>query len=138
MCGRLDRSGLAPDRLPRTATASWWRASARAQAAVVAGIRCSRLDARYIDQGGSRAGLVEITNHGPGDVYELDLNSDSTERLIARGDDDFPVPKLRAGKSVSVLRSGSLARNGSYFTVTVTGKTVDGQPIQQDIFVSGA
>lgn len=98
-----------------------------------------RLDARYIDHGGNRLGEVEVINHGPGDVYELDVTAEDKEGLITRGQDEFPVPRLPAGKTVRVMRTMSLAsRSASYFNITVTGKTVDGTPIEEVIFVSAA
>jgi hypothetical protein len=97
-----------------------------------------RLDARYIDNGRS-LGHVEITNHGPGDVYDLDATAEEKEGLLVRGTGDLPVAKLPAGKSVRVMRARSMGSGGgSYFNITVTGKTVDGLPIEQEIFVSGA
>lgn len=98
-----------------------------------------RLDAKYIDHGGNRLGEVEVINHGPGDVYELDVTAEEKEGLVTRGQNEFPVPRLPAGKTVRVMRTMSLASgNGSYFNITVTGKTVDGTPIEQVIFVSAA
>jgi hypothetical protein len=96
-----------------------------------------RVDAKYIDHGRGRTGEVEVINHGPGDVYELDVTAEEKEGLVIRGNGEFPVPKLPAGKTVRVPRSGSMV-SSSYFNVTVTGKTVDGTPIEQEIFVSGA
>lgn len=100
-----------------------------------------RLDARYIDNGQSKLGEIQITNHGPGDVYELDVDADPKVGLVTRNDDEFPVPKLPAGKSVRVgrLSSDSLgSRSNSYFNVTITYKTADGTPVELDEFVSGA
>ena len=46
-----------------------------------------RLDGRYIDNGSRRLSAVEITNHSPGDVYELDLEDAERDgiRLQDRG-----------------------------------------------------
>jgi len=98
-----------------------------------------RLDARCIDHGGSHMSEVEVINHGPGDVYELEVRAEEKEGLVTRGNGEFPVPKLPAGKTVRVMRAQSFGSgSGSYFNLTVTGKTVDGTPIDQEIFVSGA
>ncbi|MFF8931263.1 TIR domain-containing protein [Streptomyces longwoodensis] len=100
-----------------------------------------RLEARYIDRGRGKIGEVQIINHGPGDVYELNVDADNKVGLIMRNADEFPVPKLPAGKSVRVERmpSDSLAsRSNSYFNITITGKTADGTPIEVDEFVDGA
>ena len=101
--------------------------------------RTPRVDARYIDNGDRKLGEVEVTNHGPGDVFELDVNAVPQEGLMTRHDGEFPVPKLPPGKSVRVMCDRSLGSGGtSYFTVTVTGKTADGTAIKEDIFVSRA
>jgi hypothetical protein len=97
-----------------------------------------RLDGRYIDNGPRKLSAVEITNHGPGDVYELDLE-DAERDGIRRQDMELPVPKLPAGKWVRVFRNGldSLGQvSSAYFTVTVVGKTIDGVPIREELFVS--
>jgi predicted nucleotide-binding protein len=97
-----------------------------------------RLDARYIDNGGSRLGSIEIVNHGPGDVFELDIEEPHETVGIIRQSGDLPVPKLPAGKSIRVMHIGhSLgSRNASYFTFTATAETIDGTPIREELFVS--
>jgi hypothetical protein len=100
-----------------------------------------QLKARYIDNGRGKIDAVEITNHGPGDVYDLNVDADAKVGLVMRNADEFPVPKLPEGKSVRVGRmsSDSLAsRSNSYFNITITAKTADGIPIAFDEFVSGA
>ncbi|MFF0310585.1 TIR domain-containing protein [Streptosporangium sp. NPDC004379] len=95
------------------------------------------LDAKYINRGGNKINLIEVTNYGPGDVYELNIESD--EQLAANNDKEFPVPKLPHGKSVRIMHmsSGGLgSRNNSYFNITVTGKTVDGMAINKEIFMN--
>ncbi|MEO3972400.1 nucleotide-binding protein [Streptomyces sp. CAU 1734] len=99
-----------------------------------------RLNTRYIDHGRGKIGEVEITNHGPGDVYDLEVDADAEVGLVTRNADEFPVPKLPAGKSVRVGRvsSDSMAsRSNSYFHITITAKTADGTPIALNEFVSG-
>lgn len=100
-----------------------------------------RLKARYIDNGRNKIDAVEITNHGPGDVYDLNVDADAKVGLITRNADEFPVPRLPEGKSVRVGRMSSdsfASRSSSYFTITITAKTVDGTPVEIDEFVSGA
>ncbi len=87
------------------------------------------LDARYIDN------AVEVTNLGPGDVYDLDLHAGPDARLVLRSY-DFPVPKLPAGKSVRVPRETGAPDDRSYFTVFATAKTVDGVALSAELFVS--
>jgi hypothetical protein len=83
---------------------------------------------------------VQITNHGPGDVYELDVSAGEEVRLI-RDTGEFPLPRLPSGKSIRVQChrfTGLGSRPISHFYVTITGKTVDGTPIEVEEFVSGA
>ena len=96
-----------------------------------------RLDARYHD-GGKGSGQVEIVNYGPGDVYELDVEADEQTGLRIDQNGDFPIPKLPQGKSIRVMRTITLGWGGSntHFTFRATGKTVDGAPIDQELFVS--
>ncbi|MFD6823474.1 TIR domain-containing protein [Streptomyces sp. NPDC060085] len=100
-----------------------------------------RLQASYVNNGSGKLHAVQITNHGPGDVYELDVDAENEVGLVARNANEFPVPVLPAGKSVSVMRMshGGLGhQSNSYFNVTITGKTADGSPIVVNEFVSGA
>jgi len=98
-----------------------------------------RLTAQFIDQGGNKLGIIKVTNNGPGDAYEV--NIDSARRLHAYSDDDWPVPKLPAGRSVSVMIDSIRTFGGkegpSYATVTLTAKTVDGVDFAVEEFVSG-
>ncbi|MFQ1004375.1 TIR domain-containing protein [Modestobacter sp. SSW1-42] len=95
-----------------------------------------RLDARYHD-GPKSSGYVEIINHGPGDVYDLDFSTKEDEGLRIDRNGDFPLPKLPAGKSIRVMRTLSLGFGGnSYFNVRVTCKTIDGTQIDEELFVS--
>ena len=97
-----------------------------------------RLDGRHIDNGSRRLSAVEITNHGPGDVYELDLE-DAERDGIKLQDIELPVPRLPAGKGVRFFRNGidSIGQvSSAYFTIAVVGKTIDGVPIREELFVS--
>lgn len=100
------------------------------------------LSASFTERGGNRLGDVVVTNHGPGDIFNLDaeMADDSDKRLI-RDATELPIPLLPAGKSVVVLKFGGprlAGRNRSYFNVRLTGKTADGTPIEKTEFVSGA
>jgi hypothetical protein len=98
-----------------------------------------RISARYIEHGGNRLGEIQITNHGPGDAYDLDIDSDLPMR--ARGDKDFPVPRLPVGKSVSVYITSTRSLGGlgrpSYADLTIRAKMVDGVEFAVGEFVSG-
>ncbi|MBK5990450.1 nucleotide-binding protein [Streptomyces sp. MBT58] len=98
-----------------------------------------RLSARYVDNGSRKMGTIVITNHGPGDVYDLDVEAEETAELVTRNEGEFPVPKLPAGKSVRVMSARSAGMGASsYFNVVLTGKTADGVPIRVEEFVDGA
>jgi hypothetical protein len=98
-----------------------------------------RLTAQYTDQGPTKFGIIKVTNNGPGDAYEVDIDSD--RQLQAYSESDWPVPKLPAGKSVSVMINSIRTRGGregaSYATVTLTAKTADGIEFAVEEFVSG-
>lgn len=99
-----------------------------------------RLDARHIDHGSGKIDGIEIINHGPGDVFELDV-IDLPEKgrgHLRNKDGSLPIPRLPSGKSVEALMLlGSFGDGPStYLTITVVGKTGDGNPIKQDLFVS--
>ena len=99
-----------------------------------------RLAARFVDHGAGKMADVVITNHGPGDVFELNVKPDDPEEFI-KDATDLPIPRLPAGKSVTALRHGGASlRTGlqTYFTVTITGRTVDGTEISVNEFVSAA
>jgi len=97
-----------------------------------------RLTARLVEHGGNRLSDITVTNHGPGDVYDLNAEATGDDNLM-RDNDELPVPLLPAGKSVRVLQrmppSFSSVRK-SYFTIKLSGKTVDGVEFEQDEFVS--
>jgi hypothetical protein len=64
-----------------------------------------RLGGRYIDNGSPRLSAVETTNHGPGDVYELDLEDAERDGIMLQ-EIELLVPRLPAGKGVRVFRNG--------------------------------
>ncbi|MGD8202422.1 TIR domain-containing protein [Ornithinimicrobium sp. W1679] len=96
-----------------------------------------RLEARLVRHGGTTMDEVVVTNHGPGDVLNLDIAAQEREGLVTRQGAGFPVPRLPAGKSVKAMRTKGLGHgHSSYFTVTLTATTVDGTPIELEEFVS--
>jgi predicted nucleotide-binding protein len=92
-----------------------------------------QLDARLLSGSGS-SGHVHITNHGPGEVYELNVDADPSTDLLVHAA-DLPVAKLPVGKSIKLIRAAH-SGSKSYFTFKVTGKTVDGVDFEQELFVS--
>jgi hypothetical protein len=91
------------------------------------------LDARLLSGNGGSA-QVHITNRGPGDVYDLNVNADSSTDLVVRAA-ELPVAKLPVGKSIRLIRATHMGSK-SYFTFKVTGRTVDGVEFEQELFVS--
>ncbi|MEI2649195.1 MAG: nucleotide-binding protein [Dermatophilaceae bacterium] len=96
-----------------------------------------RLEARLERRSGNTLDEVVVTNHGPGDAFNVDIEAEETEGLITRQQGGFPVPRLPAGKSVKAMRTKSLAHGHSpYFTVKITATTADGTPVDVEEFVS--
>ncbi len=85
---------------------------------------------------------VIVTNNGPGDVFDLDVNpAEGEDQHMYRQEDFFPVPNLPQGKSIVALQRMPLNLGDSsrpYFNILITGKTADGVAIEQTEFVSGA
>lgn len=98
-----------------------------------------RLTARLHERGGNKFSDVIVTNHGPGDVFDLSAEATGDDDLL-RSSDELPIPQLPAGKSVRVIQrmppSFSQVKR-SYFTIKLRGRTADGVEIDQDEFVSG-
>jgi hypothetical protein len=92
-----------------------------------------------LSRGGKNNQLMTITNHGPGEVYDLDFEMpDDREAMREWREEGFPVPKLPPGKSVHAARFLTFTSSDpAYFTVLLTGKTADGVELRQEEFVSG-
>ncbi|MEY9777217.1 TIR domain-containing protein [Arthrobacter sp. MW3 TE3886] len=101
-----------------------------------------RLSARLNEHGGNKMSDVIVTNNGPGDVFDLDVQPASgEERNLHRESASLPVPNLPHGKSIVALRRMPLSMGDSakpYFNIVITGRTADGVAIEQTEFVSGA
>lgn len=101
-----------------------------------------KLDGRLIDLGGNKVPLIEITNHGPGDVLELDIVDlpDGGNGELRKIGSTFPFPRLPAHKSINVLRYiGGITMGGNMMpaiTIKAVGKTDSGENFEQEIFVS--
>lgn len=99
-----------------------------------------RLSATYRDLGGNKIGNIVVTNHGPGDVFELDARpADGEEHQIHRETDELPIPRLPEGKSVIVLHRDPPRLSSSYrsfFEIVLTGRTADGTQLEVTEFVS--
>lgn len=99
-----------------------------------------RLSAQLHTRGGNKLSDVIVTNHGPGDVYNLTAEATDNKDQLIRNHGDQPVPKLPAGKSVKMLQqmppSYSQSRP-SYFNLRLRARTADGTELDEDEFVSG-
>ncbi len=95
-----------------------------------------RVDVRYHGRGSRSSGRLEILNLGREPLFDVDLRiverqkEGSSLQLMSR---DLPLPRLPAGKthmvSVLVLRV-------DYCDVIVTGRTAEGTPVEEEIFLS--
>lgn len=92
-----------------------------------------RLDARYHDR--SSGGRLEILNQGSEDIYELGVEVPADINGFRLVDQSLPVPRLPGGKSV-VLYCMRTMNSPDYMTVTITGRTAEGEQVREDAFVS--
>lgn len=99
------------------------------------------LTARLVDRGSRRMSDIVVTNHGPGEVLDLNAAVADDDGSFARDATDLPIPRLPAGKSVVVLRHGGARLSSghrNHFDVRLTGRTADGTAIDLVEFVSEA
>lgn len=96
------------------------------------------LDARYVASGRRGEGMIEISNCGRADAYEVTATNLDDLGLILAGADELPIPKLPAGKSVRCLHLNRYLgdQQRSYFTVYLSGKTEEGEIVEADAFIS--
>lgn len=98
-----------------------------------------RFSASHFSRGGNKLDYVEIVNNGPGDAFEVDVEEiGATGHGLIRDDEPLPVPKLPQGKSFRIDYMGNVGMgdNKRYFTLRITGRTADGEPLDQEEFVS--
>jgi predicted nucleotide-binding protein len=99
-----------------------------------------QLKARYISRGKKSFGGIQVTNHGPGDVYTLNLEEPDREgRGYLRDTGNLPMELLPEGESVVVanyLGNISWGSNRSHATLVATGQTEDGHQLRQQLFIS--
>ena len=92
-----------------------------------------RLDARFHSR--SNGGRLEIINHGPEPVYDLDARFPEELQGFHVIDPGFPVPKLPGGKSLMLVCSLTVPRNASYFNLVITGHTAAGDAVREEAFI---
>jgi hypothetical protein len=96
------------------------------------------LDARYVSSGKRGMGTIEISNRGRGDAYDVTVVNLKEIGLVVAGEEELPIPKLPAGKSVACLHLHSYLgdQRKSYFTMQLSGRTEDGRVVEREAFVS--
>ena len=93
-----------------------------------------RLDARYHGRSGTN-GQLEIVNHGPEDVFGLDVAlPDDLHGLILQTA-ELPLRRLPAGKSLTLVCAKSMQLSSTAFDLIVTGRTTDGTILREELYV---
>ncbi|WP_018297451.1 TIR domain-containing protein [Corynebacterium lubricantis] len=98
-----------------------------------------RLTANHFRRGQNKLDYLEITNHGPGDVFDLTVEEiNPTGRGLVRNEGVLPVPKLPAGKSFQLDYLGNIAMgdNKRYFNLLLKARTADNEAMEIEEFVS--
>jgi Predicted nucleotide-binding protein containing TIR-like domain len=93
-----------------------------------------RLDARYHDR--SNSGRLEIINQGTEAIYDLDLEFPEGITGFHLIGDGLPVRRLPSGKSIMLPCIRTMEGNTNYFDLTITGRTVGGDPVREEAFVN--
>lgn len=93
-----------------------------------------RLDLRYHDR--SRGGRLEIINMGTEAIYDLDLELPPDIEHFHLMSGDLPLPRLPAGKSAKLIAVNTMGRGRDHFEVRVIGRTADGEPVAEEVFLS--
>ncbi len=92
-------------------------------------------DLHYHDRGKGN-GRLQIINRGTEDAFDLNLELPSEAGNFHLFGDELPLTKLPAGKSVNLLAVRTMGHGKNHFEVRVTARTIDGNPINEDVFVS--
>lgn len=92
-----------------------------------------RLDAKYHDR--SSGGRLEIFNEGTEDIYDLGVEVPEDVKAFRVMDQSLPVPRLPAGKSIMLYCARAMG-SPHYMTITITGRTAEGDQVREEVFVS--
>ncbi|OMC05860.1 nucleotide-binding protein [Mycolicibacterium fortuitum] len=100
-----------------------------------------RLKARYVARGRNSFGQIHVTNHGPGDIFGLNLDEEPDARgdKFLRDTGNLPLNRLPEGETVALaeyLGNIFAGSNRTHATLVATGQTEDGHPVRQELFVS--
>ena len=93
-----------------------------------------KVDVRYHHR--SNGGRLEIINLGTETIHDLGVEIPPEIANFHLVGNELPLPKLPPGKSAQLLAVRTLGRGANHFEVRVTGRTLDGEAIAEDIFVS--
>ena len=94
-----------------------------------------RFDLHYHDRGKGN-GRLQIINRGTEDVFDLNLKLPAEAGSFQLLDDELPLAKLPAGKGATLVAFRTMGPGKDHFEVRVTARTTDGNPIEENIFVS--
>jgi hypothetical protein len=92
-----------------------------------------RMDAKFnYRRNGSQ---LVIINNGPEAIHDLDIELPDNLQGFHLVDPGFPIAKLPAGKTITILCSLTMPRNFTHFNLTITGRTAAGEPVHQEVFI---
>ena len=93
-----------------------------------------RIDASYVSTG--RGGKLRITNYSPFPIHDLSFEvPDEAGPSFHVMTNSLPVNRLPPGKSVSVSVSRTMAPGSDSFEIKITGRTPDGDPVEERAFI---
>ena len=94
----------------------------------------SRVDVRYHDR--SRGGRLEILNRSTEPIRDVSIELPSEVQNFSVDDDELPIEELPAGKSIMLLAIRTIGRGKSHFNVRVTYSDMDGEAVEESVFLS--
>ena len=95
----------------------------------------ARFDLIYHDRVGS-SGRLQIINRGTEDAFDLNLTLPAAVSSFHVIGDELPLAKLPAGKSAHLIVFRTIGTGKNHSDVRVTARTIDGNSIEEDVFVS--
>jgi len=99
-------------------------------------IRGPRVDVRY--HGRSSGGTFQVVNRGNEDLYDVDLTLPPEASSYSLLTDELPIAQLPGGRSVNIPCAAFSGGGKSNFHVTVTARTSEGDPVDEQVFVSAS
>ncbi len=100
------------------------------------GASCVRIDLRF-HRGSKGGGRLEIINRGTEEVFDLDIELPPEAEGFDLIRQELPLVRLPAGKSATLPAIRYTASGGKdNFDVRITGRTADGTPVSEAVFLS--